>query len=135
MNQPPIYRQPSHDRPNVFSRYWSPQTPGETSAGWLAGISTESSQYGPQEMLGWFDESGRERVVRLSVGLDDQIRALRLLRGHGFAIQFRGENLNGQRGRQFSLTRVPSLDNVSILGATSSEASLAPGLPQDPTPF
>ena len=135
MSQPPIYRQPSHDKPNVFSRYWSPQTPGETSVGWFAGITTETSQYGPQEMFGWFDLSGRERVVRLGLGLDDQLRKLRLRRGQGIDVAYLGENVGSARGRAFRLTLVPEYDNVSILGAASSEASLAPGLPQDPTPF
>lgn len=124
MNGPTIFRQPHHDRPNVISRYWSPQVPGESISGWFLGVATEQTQFGPAEMFGICDPQMRERLVGLSVGLDDQQRALKLRRGQGVTLTYFGDRTDGKRGRLFKLEVAAAFNNGSVLSASDSEAAI-----------
>lgn len=124
---PTNYEAPKFDRPNVVNKFWSPQTPGEAIGGTFLGIAKLPSRYGPQTVIGLRTKDGAERQLNLSVGLDDQLRALKVAPGRGIAIRFDGADVNNTRGKSYTMTLWPAADNAALL-------SMLPGSSMDPAP-
>jgi hypothetical protein len=130
------FSQPKYDRPLAINRFFNPQSPGEKLIGSFLGTDVEQGKYGPQATMGVKDvQTGFPRTFNIGPHLDAELRRLRPNVGQGLVIEFKGEDVEGKKGKVFAVALDARFDDSAKLAAEALLAGSPPATVSDDVPF